>query len=179
MIKSNKQKIEFKYTPVINYESESVDICRFCCNALRKNDFYYNSTVKNLELLENILFNYSILKVLSWDKLLKTDHSEEIFLVSSLDNINDIIKNTIHDSEKEESYFIQYVHTIIYIFESMDKNKQVKWIKSDETDDIIIKSKENNITEIITPVTIETNKLPSKLISRMKKLYEKTPILHK
>lgn len=179
MIKKKEEKVKIEYTPIIHYENESVDVCRFCCNALTKNNFYYNDIIRNLELLENILFNYSILKVLSWNKTSKINKIEEIFLIASLDDINEIIKNIINDPKKEKEYFAQYIYTILYIYEIMNNNKEIKWIKSNEVDNIIIKENENNIIEIITPNNIEVYKLPSKIVNTIKNHYEKAPIIHK
>ena len=178
MKKRKEKEITTEYIPPIHYESESIDVCRFCCCALVEENFHYNDNLKNVELLEGTLFNYSILKVLSWDKILKTDSLDKIKLVASLDGINSIISSMIPTAKQKDDYFVQYIYSIIFVLEKMNKRSQIEWIEED-TDQIRIILNNDIINKIVTPSNMPREELPGKLLKAIKNIYEKAPVLEK
>ena len=98
-MKRKKENIT-KYQPIIHYESESVDFTKFCCESLLEQNFYHNGNSENVKKLEDILFHYSIIKVLTWDKELENNSTDYIKDVSTLAEINNIIKNKIPISNR-------------------------------------------------------------------------------
>ena len=46
-MKRKKENIT-KYQPIIHYESESVDVTKFCCESLLEQNFYHNGNSENV-----------------------------------------------------------------------------------------------------------------------------------
>lgn len=173
-----KKESKIKYQPIIRYESESVDITRFCCEALLAQNFYHNDNLENIKNLENILFNYSVIKILTWNKILESD-DEILKDATTLLNVNNIIGNKIPTEAQKSSYFVQYIHCIIYILSVLNKHEQIEWIEDDNIKDINIISEDDIIKKVITPKNMSYMELPSNLINSIQKIYTKEPILIK
>lgn len=177
-MKRKKENVT-KYQPIIHYESESVDVTKFCCESLLEQNFYRNGNNENVEKLEDILFHYSMIKVLTWDKELENNSTDYIKDVSTLAEINNVIKNKIPTETQKNSYFAQYVHCIIYILSVINNHQQIEWLENNNSKDIVIRKENDIITEIITPKNIPYEQLPSKLIDQIKTIYAKGPVLKK
>ena len=120
-----------------------------------------------------------MIKLLTWDKELENNSTDYIKDVSTLAEINNIIKNKIPTETQKNSYFAQYVHCIIYILSVINNHQQIEWLENNNSKDIVIRKENGIITEIITPKNIPYEQLPSKLIDQIKTIYAKGPVLKK
>lgn len=73
-----------------NYGSESIDITLVCRNYLLENNFHENSASKNIELLEQVLVNYSVIKLSEWNP------AYEKLAIENWDDLN-IVINALND----------------------------------------------------------------------------------
>lgn len=174
------KKTKLNNQRIIKYGSESVDITKQCCNYLLENNFFENDKLTNLNLLEHILVNFSIIKLVEWNIDLDT------IGVHNFDNLEEILtalNEVIPTKEEKESYFSQYVHCILYFFETINKQHEIKWIRKNESNFEINYIFENNIlNEINTGINISIHEIPTQLLEKFKSLYqekEKNPVLKK
>lgn len=174
-----KKEIITRSQPIIHYESESVDVTKFCCEALLEQNFYHNNGIENIKKLEDILFHYSMIKILTWDKELENNNTDYIEEISTLEGISNVIKNKIPTETQKNSYFAQYIHCIIYILGVINNHHQIEWLENNSSKDIIIRKDNDIITEIITPKNMPYEQIPNKLIDKIKALYTKGPVLKK
>lgn len=162
------------YIPKTNYANESLTVIKECCDNLVELNFYNNDKLENLNLLEQSLFSYSIIKLLKWE-----NKEFDMKSLTGLENICELINTYIPTDEERISYFTQYIHCIIFITGKINKQPEISWKQEEIDETIIFEYKNDIITKIITNKNIPTYQIPSLLISEIKKLYEKEKILLK
>lgn len=188
------KKREEKTYRIINYENESVDVTYTMIKYLQENDYYENSELENLEILEKGLINYSILKLNSWNYKIENLSAYEL---TSLDGILSVINNTIPNYKQKTHFFNQYIHCIIYIIGEIKKQPQITWKKTEIKDyellyddinssktDILIEENNGIINKITTNKQADISKIPSELIQVFKTKFQnidtkKVSVLHK
>lgn len=164
----------------IEYGNESINITKDCCKYLIENNFHENDELTNLNLLENSLINFSIIKLIDWNIDI------EKIGITNFDNLKElliVIDNIIPTDKEKESYFSQYVHCILYVTEKINKQPEIKWNKNkDINEEIIYTFKDNILKEITTSQNINIHSIPVKLLNEVKSLFqtkEKNPVLKK
>jgi len=166
-------------TKIINYESESVDITKTCCKFLVNNNFSQNTEQENIRLLEEILSNYSLLKMNSWNI------SIDELGIENWDNLSSILQvlnQHINTLEGREGFFAQYTRCIIYVYSKIKKQEPIEWTKS--TDSSLPYNyifKDDELTELITSKIVPPHEIPINLLNKIKSFYpeKKNPILEK
>lgn len=161
----------------IDFSNESIDVSIKCCFYLMEKNFHYNSLETNINLLEKVLINYSIIKLSEWNVQI-----EDLMQLDNLESVCSLLNSSIPDKNKQ-SFFIQYIHCILYVIGKFrGQVKQIIWISSDEIDEEIkLEEIDNNITTVITNQEIPFYQLPYKILEKFKNEYlnEKSPILKK
>lgn len=171
-------KKEYNYQAKINYENESVSLRKECCNYLLENDYFNNEKIKNINLMEKYLIDFSIIKLAEWNYDIENIDIEKL---NNLESMCEIINSNIPTQKDSYSYFILYIHCIVFLLGEINKQKEIK-LKEEKLDKIIDIEINNNIIENIT-IDNETPiyKIPSLLIKEIKNIYEdkKVPVLKK
>ena len=108
-----------------NYDSASVDISLSCHNYLLENNFFENSEMDNIELLEQALINYSVLKLSEWDN--DFDKNLKIEDWNNLQLLLEALNSYIPTDKSKEAFFAQYTHCIIHLYSVITKSKPIKW----------------------------------------------------
>ena len=166
------------YQPKIEYENESVSLRKECCNYLLANNFFQNSKLENLLLIENYLIDFSIIKLFEWQQDIEKIDMEKI---NNLESICEIINSNIPTKEDKHSYFILYIHCIIFLLGEINKQQEIKLIEEKLDKEINIKITDNIIEKVVINKENPIHKIPSILINETKRLYEdkKVPVLKK
>lgn len=162
----------------IHYENESVDVIKTCCDFLYEHNFYQNDNFDNFNLLEEALSNYSIFKILEWDKITGNNNLDQIVDATSIADISAVISQIIPTEEQKKAYFAQYIHCIIYILGVINNHHQIEWLE-DDTKEITIDETKNGIKCVITPKELPYEKLTAELIETIKDKYKKGLVFEK
>lgn len=183
-MKKKSTSIQINHIPTIHYESESVDIKRYCCEFMLKHDFHINTVAKNIFVLEMALESYSKQKLFDWKKRQKeTINLEEIESFMTLEGIMEILNSNIPTDSGKDDFFMQYVHCIVYMLGQINQTNNI----TDEEIMILkpivtIEKNEITVTSITANPDIPIHEVPEKLIKEIKNIYcpkEKNPILTK
>lgn len=169
------KKTENIYKKNIDYSNESITLIKDSCDYLIENNFYENDKLTNLNLLEQSLINYTIFKLYDWN--INIDNIE----INNIEDVLKIVNISIPNEEEKNSYLIQYVHCIIFIYAKINKQPEIK-INYSNTNNDIIYDYYNNILKSITINNNNLYEIPSLLLNHFKSIYdnkEKNPVLIK
>lgn len=164
---------------IIDYGNESVDITQKCCESLIENNFRLNSEQTNIQLLEENLINYSLLKLYDWGIDIDNLKIEQW---SSLASILQALNNLIPSLEGREGFFAQYTHCIIYTYSRIIKQEPITWTKLVATDIPYDYKLENGIIKSLkTSKIVPPHEIPINLLEQIKTLHieKKNPIIKK
>lgn len=170
------KKNETNYKKNIDYSNESITLIKDSCDYLIENNFYENDELTNLDLLEQSLINYTILKLYSWD--INIDNIE----INNIGNILKIVNNTIPTEEDKNSYIVQYIHCIIFVYAKINKQPEIRIKNSDSNHEIIYDYDKNILKSITIGKNNELYEIPALLLNKFKSIYnkkEKNPVLTK
>ena len=162
-----------------NYGSESIDITLVCRNYLLENNFHENSASKNIELLEQVLVNYSVIKLSEWNP------AYEKLAIKNWNDLN-ILINALNDQiptyEEKKGFFAQYTLCILYIYASIMKQTNIEWNQSKDAQDLYTYITYNGILKkVITKESTPPHEIPIQLLEKIKSYNSKTknPVLKK
>lgn len=152
----------------INYGSESVEITKITKEFLDENDYRNESLTKIVELMENSLVDFSILKLYEWGyNVDKLNYGE----LCTLSGITKIIYNFIDNEKQSKEYFMQYCHCMINLFGRITSDEEIKFkIKDLGSKDSVehYYGKDFAFKEIDINKDIEIYRLPCKVLEIFK-----------
>lgn len=150
-----------------NYGSESVDVTRYAIYDLRQKEYWLKDEEERLELLENSLINYSIIKLADFGYDFFEVKDNHIF---NLDELLEKINNYIPEKNKKE-FFIQYANCIVFLLGKIKNQEQINLVSANLGYNALFITDEydKDIEHIVVDKNIPAYKLPTVLFDEIRK----------
>lgn len=149
-------------------ENDSIWVTKFTFDNLKINGWKDNTPKTNFKLVEESLRNFSIKVLKDWDKY------DEDYYKYRLDELLDILNNSLFTAEEKRAFFNQYSHCIIYLIGRIRNQKeQIHWEETELDKNVEFIKKDNDIESVKTKKGLQSYQIPTEMIKEYKKSFLK------